>query len=64
MYIRKGLKASEIINIVQDITDMIVEGVEVYNIYILVKENIYKAIVTAVREILRTKNVIIMGDFN
>jgi len=43
---------------------MTVEGVEVYNIYILIKENVYRVIAVAVREIPRTKNVIIMGDFN
>ena len=43
---------------------MIVEGVEVYNVYILVRENVYGATAAAVREILRTKNIIIMGDFN
>ena len=43
---------------------MTVEGVEVYNVYILVRENVHGAIVAAVREIPRTKNVIVMGDFN
>jgi len=38
--------------------------VEVYNVYILVRENVHGAIAAAVREIPRTKNVIIMGDFN
>jgi len=41
-----------------------VEGVEVYNIYMLVRENIYKTTAAAVYEIPRTKNIIIMGDFN
>ena len=50
--------------IVQDIIGVTVEGIEVYNIYIPVKENVYKAIVEAVRNILRTKNIIIIGDFN
>ena len=43
---------------------MTVEGVEVYNVYVPVRENVYGAIAAAVREIPRTKNVIIMGDFN
>jgi len=41
-----------------------VEGVKVYNIYVLVRENIYGAIAAVVCEILRTKNIIVMGDFN
>jgi len=41
-----------------------VEGIEVYNIYILVRENVHRAIVEAVYNILRTKNVIVIGDFN
>ena len=43
---------------------MTVEGVEVYNVYVLVRENVYRAIAAVVREIPRTKNVIVMGDFN
>jgi len=43
---------------------MTVEGVEIYNIYILVKENIYRAIAAVVHKIPKTKNVIVMGDFN
>jgi hypothetical protein len=38
--------------------------VEVYNVYVPVRENVYGAIAAAVREILRTKNVIVIGDFN
>ena len=52
------------IKTVQDITSVIVEGIEVYNIYVLVRENVYGAIVEVVRNIPRTKNVIVMGDFN
>jgi len=43
---------------------MTVKGVEVYNVYVLVRENIYRAIAAAVYEIPRTKNIIVMGDFN
>jgi len=43
---------------------MTVKGIEVYNIYILVRENVHKTIAKAVRNIPRTKNVIVMGDFN
>ena len=64
MYVKKGLKARGMIKIVWDITGVTVEGIEVYNIYVLVRENVYRAIVEAVRNILRTKNVIVMGDFN
>ena len=64
MYIKKGLKARGIIKIVQDITSVIVKGIEIYNIYILIKENVHRAIVKAVCNILRTKNIIIIGDFN
>jgi len=49
---------------VWNITGVIVKGIEVYNIYILVRENVHRAIIKAVRNILRTKNVIMMGDFN
>jgi len=52
------------IKIVWDIIGVIVEGIEVYNVYILVRENVYRAIAEAVRNIPRTKNVIVMGDFN
>jgi len=41
-----------------------VERIEVYNIYVLVRENVYRAIAEVVRNIPRTKNVIMMGDFN
>jgi len=41
-----------------------VKGIEVYNVYILVRENVYGVIVEAVHNIPRTKNVIVMGDFN
>ena len=43
---------------------MTVEGIEVYNVYIPVRENVHGATAEAVRNIPRTKNVIIMGDFN
>ena len=43
---------------------MTVEEIEVYNIYIPVKKNVHRATAEAVCNILRTKNVIVMGDFN
>jgi len=43
---------------------MTVEGIEVYNVYVLVRENVYRVIVEVVCNILRTKNIIVMGDFN
>ena len=64
MYVKKGLKAKGMIKTVWDVTSVTVKGIEVYNIYILVRENVYRAIVEVVRNILRTKNVIMMGDFN
>ena len=63
-YVRKGLKASGMTNTVRDITGVTVEGVEVYNVYVPVRENVHGATAAAVREIPRTKNVIVMGDFN
>ena len=52
------------IKIVQDITSVTVKGIKVYNVYVLVRENVYRAIVEVVCNIPRTKNIIVMGDFN
>ena len=64
IYIKSGLRIRVLLKRLRYVIGVLVEGIDVYNMYLLLKEKIESKIVRAIIKIQGKKNKIVMGDFN
>ena len=64
IYIKSRLKTRVLLKRSRYIMGVLVEGIDIYNIYLLLKEKIESKIVRVIVKIQGKKNKIVMGDFN